>query len=96
MNRLDEWLTAVAAELGVSLAPGAGLDTDAVLALTRDVAHGVARPAAPLTALLVGIAAGQAGGGPQALADAVRSTAVLTERWTDEHGGDSPPDGGGG
>jgi hypothetical protein len=31
----------------------------AVLDLARDVAHGVARPAAPLTAYLVGVAVGQ-------------------------------------
>ncbi|MCD0450191.1 DUF6457 domain-containing protein [Actinocorallia sp. API 0066] len=35
------------------------LDTQTVLDLTRDVAHSVARPAAPLTAYLLGVAVGQ-------------------------------------
>jgi hypothetical protein len=52
---LDEWVGAVSAELG--LGP---VDTKAVLDLARDVAHGVARPAAPLTCLLVGLAADSA------------------------------------
>jgi uncharacterized protein DUF6457 len=49
---LDEWVTTVSDELG--LGP---IDVKAVLDLARDVAHGVARPAAPLTCLLVGLAA---------------------------------------
>jgi hypothetical protein len=49
---LDEWVKAVSDEL--SLGP---IDVKAVLDLARDVAHGVARPAAPLTCLLVGLAA---------------------------------------
>jgi hypothetical protein len=52
---LDEWVVAVSEELG--LGP---IDSKAVLDLARDVAHGVARPAAPLTCLLVGLAAGSA------------------------------------
>jgi hypothetical protein len=49
---LDEWVKAVSDELG--LGP---IQVKAVLDLARDVAHGVARPAAPLTCLLVGLAA---------------------------------------
>lgn len=49
---LDEWVSAVCAELGVD-APQA----TSVLDFARDVAHGVGRPAAPLTALIVGLAA---------------------------------------
>jgi Domain of unknown function (DUF6457) len=49
---LDDWVTAVSAELGIG-----PLDSAAVLDLARDVAHGIARPAAPLTCLLVGLAA---------------------------------------
>lgn len=50
---LDEWVARVADELGVEIP-----DSVAVLDLARDVAHGVARPAAPLTCLLVGLAVG--------------------------------------
>ena len=56
MNTLDEWAAAVCAELGLD---PAALDPRLVLDLARDVAHGVARPAAPLTAYLLGVAVGQ-------------------------------------
>jgi len=67
-NVLDEWISAVKDELGVDL----DVDTHLLLDLARDAAHGVARPAAPLTTFLVGYAAGQAGGGPEAVALALR------------------------
>ncbi len=56
MNTLDEWAAAVCGELGLD---PAALDPRLVLDLARDVAHGVARPAAPLTAYLLGVAVGQ-------------------------------------
>lgn len=56
---LREWTARVAPALGVD---GALVDAtgDEVLDMVRDVAHGVVRPAAPLTAYLVGLAAGAA------------------------------------
>ncbi|MDG4865578.1 DUF6457 domain-containing protein, partial [Streptomyces sp. T-3] len=66
---LDEWITAVKDELGIDL----DVDTGLLLDLARDAAHGVARPAAPLTTFLVGYAAAQAkDGGPEAVAEACR------------------------
>ncbi len=56
MSTLDEWARAACAELGLD---PAALDVRLVLDLARDVAHGVARPAAPLTAYLLGVAVGQ-------------------------------------
>jgi hypothetical protein len=50
MSELDGWITAVCLELGLDPA----LAPDAVLDVARDVAHGVARPAAPLTTFLLG------------------------------------------
>jgi hypothetical protein len=64
---LPEWVEAVCRELGIT-AP----DPKAVLDLARDVAHRVDRPAAPVTALLIGLAAS----GPDelpALMDRVRA-----------------------
>lgn len=58
MNTLEEWTSQVCAALGLD--PEA-TDRDLILDLTRDVARGVARPAAPLTAFLVGLAAGRDG-----------------------------------
>jgi hypothetical protein len=53
MNTLEEWTVAVCADLGVPHP-----DTKAILDMAREVAHGVDRPAAPLTAFLVGVAVG--------------------------------------
>lgn len=77
---LDEWISAAKAELGVDL----DVDTGVLLDLARDAAHGVARPAAPLTTFLVGYAAAQAGGGPEAVAEAARKAVALAVRWAQE------------
>jgi molybdopterin-guanine dinucleotide biosynthesis protein A len=77
---LDEWISAVKDELGIDL----DVDTGVLLDLARDAAHGVARPAAPLTTFLVGYAAARADGGPQAVAEAARKAAALAQRWADE------------
>ncbi len=84
---LDEWITAVKDELGFEL----DVDITVLLDLARDAAHGVARPAAPLTTFLVGYAAGRAaagGGGPEAVAEASRKATALALRWADEAAGD--------
>ncbi|MEU1276880.1 NTP transferase domain-containing protein [Streptomyces sp. NPDC005805] len=84
---LDEWITVVKNELGIRL----DVDTPGLLDLARDAAHGVARPAAPLTTFLVGYAAAQAGGGPEAVAEAARKAAALATRWAEEaEGADAP------
>ncbi|MFJ9622770.1 NTP transferase domain-containing protein [Streptomyces sp. NPDC101181] len=83
---LDEWITSVKNELGIEL----DVDTGVLLDLARDAAHGVARPAAPLTTFLVGYAAARAGAdaGPEAaaaaVADAARKAADLALRWEAE------------
>ncbi|MEU1512533.1 NTP transferase domain-containing protein [Streptomyces sp. NPDC005811] len=77
---LDEWISAVKDELGIDLE----VDTGVLLDLARDAAHGVARPAAPLTTFLVGYAAAQAQGGPEAVAEAARKAAALALRWANE------------
>ncbi|MFD7237923.1 NTP transferase domain-containing protein [Streptomyces syringium] len=77
---LDEWISAAKAELGIEL----DVDVTALLDLARDAAHGVARPAAPLTTFLVGYAAAQRGGGAEAVADATRKAVALAARWAEE------------
>ena len=52
---LERWATALATELGLD---PAAVPTGDILDLARDVAHGVARPAAPLSTFLVGLAVG--------------------------------------
>lgn len=56
MTKMDEWLTAAGAELGLDPNPD---DVRVVLDLARDVAHQVLRPGAPVTAYLLGIAVGR-------------------------------------
>ncbi|MFD7838933.1 NTP transferase domain-containing protein [Streptomyces sp. NPDC059761] len=81
---LDQWITAVKTELGIDVA----VDTKILLDLARDAAHGVARPAAPLTTFLVGYAAARAeaaGADPAtAVAEASRKAADLALRWAAE------------
>jgi hypothetical protein len=74
MNTMEEWTAAVCADLG--LGP-AWADRTIVLDLTRDVAQGVARPAAPLTAYLLGMAVGQG----MALPDAAGRISALAASW---------------
>ncbi|GAA2270316.1 hypothetical protein GCM10010149_09550 [Nonomuraea roseoviolacea subsp. roseoviolacea] len=74
MNVLNEWTALACKELGVD---PARVDRDLILELTKEVAHGVARPAAPLTAYLLGLAQG-AGTAPE---DAVARLTALARDW---------------
>jgi|RhiMethySRZTD1v2_1073278.scaffolds.fasta_scaffold561006_2 hypothetical protein len=65
MATLDEWTAQICAALGL---PPDCVDRDLVLDLARDSAHRVARPAAPLTTYLAGVAVGR--GATPAEADA--------------------------
>ena len=53
---IDRWVMAVAEDLGLAPNPA---DTRLILDMTKDVAHNVDRPAAPVTAYLVGMAVGR-------------------------------------
>ncbi|MFG1967160.1 DUF6457 domain-containing protein [Nonomuraea sp. NPDC049028] len=74
MNVLNEWTALACEELGID---PARVDRDLILDLTKEVAHGVARPAAPLTAYLLGLAEG-AGTAPE---DAVARITALAKNW---------------
>lgn len=74
MNTLAEWTARACEELGLD--PGT-LDSAVVLDLARDVAHEVARPAAPLTAFLLGVAVGQGQPAP----DAASRLRALAASW---------------
>jgi hypothetical protein len=80
MSGLDQWTAAVCAELGID--PGSE-STKTVLNLARVVAHSVDRPAAPLTAYLLGVAVGHG----QPLADTAMRLQRLARAWPD----DRPP-----
>ena len=64
---LEEWVVELAAALDL---PANSADIALLLDLARDAAHTVARPAAPVTTFLVGLAAGRAGGQPGDVATA--------------------------
>ncbi|MET1037253.1 MAG: DUF6457 domain-containing protein, partial [Aeromicrobium sp.] len=57
------------------------LDVDTVLKLAADAAHGVMRPAAPLTTFLVGVALGQAGGDPGRVKEILAAVDAAIGRW---------------
>jgi hypothetical protein len=85
MSTMERWIAAAKAELDIDL----DVDITELLDMTKVVAHKVARPAAPLTAFLVGYAAAQAGGGEAAVVAASRKAAALAERQEETDPGNS-------
>jgi hypothetical protein len=74
MTALADWITAACAELGID--PGV-VDERVILDLARDAAHQVDRPAAPVTAFLLGVAVGH--GNP--LAATAERLSALAATW---------------
>jgi hypothetical protein len=68
MSTLDDWVVQAADALGLE----ATMDIALVLDLAREVAHSVARPAAPVTSYLLGLAVANG-------ADVEQAAAMLTE-----------------
>ncbi|MWB99844.1 hypothetical protein GB864_14950 [Agromyces sp. MMS17-SY077] len=77
---LDDWVAHLATELGVD---PAAVPIGRILDLTGDVARGVARPAAPVSAFVIGLAVGAGLGDVDALA---RRTSELAADWRPEAG----------
>jgi len=75
---LDEWAGVLRERFG--LAPD-DVPISAVLDLAGDVAHGVARPAAPLSAFVAGLVAGRAGGTPEQAREAMAAISALATSW---------------
>jgi hypothetical protein len=77
---MSEWVAEVCRDLELELA-----DQDAtvnqVLDLTADVAHGVARPAAPVTAFLIGLAAGRSAHPDETVAELTRTLGERAKSW---------------
>jgi hypothetical protein len=78
-DSLDRWAAAASAELGIE-PPGDFIKK--VLDLARVAAHRVDRPAAPVTAFLLGIAVGQ--GRP--LPESARQLQGLAQAWPRDAG----------
>lgn len=66
---MDAWIEAVCRELGLEGVEG-GVDVGAVLEVARDAAHGVQRPAAPVSTYLMGLAVA-AGADPREAAERI-------------------------
>ena len=75
---LNDWLAALASRLGLDPAE---VPIGALLDVARDVAHGVARPAAPLSTFLVGFAASRAGGTADDVRAACATASELALEW---------------
>lgn len=77
MTTLGDWISAACAELGVN---SDVVDERIILDLARDAAHQVDRPAAPVTAFLLGVAVGS--GKP--LAPTAERLSALALTWPDQ------------
>jgi len=75
VTTLDSWTAAACAELGID---PAAVHVPMILDLARVVAHQVDRPAAPVTAFMLGLAAA-AGQSPD---EAARRLRALADAWT--------------
>jgi hypothetical protein len=73
---VEDWTPRLAAELGLDAGSGA-IDIDAILGVAGVVAHAVERKAAPVSAFLIGLAAGRAGGSPEDVAAAIERVRAL-------------------
>jgi len=80
MSTLDDWMAQAERALDVPAGSVTNELRDELLDLTRDVAHGVARIAGPLTCYLVGVAVGRGQSPATALASL---TAVLPAAGSD-------------
>ena len=84
---LHDWIDELADVLDVDTEVDEGL----ILDLARVAAHNVARPAAPITAYLLGVAAGQSGADLEELEVLAGRAQALAEGW-DRPAGTRDPD----
>ncbi|MCW4466890.1 DUF6457 domain-containing protein [Glutamicibacter sp. MNS18] len=81
---LDEWLSAAAEELGLDENE---VDIATLLDVAKDVAHSVARPAAPLSTFLLGLALGRSAPGTE-LGELAGQLSARAKRWAAEQQGE--------
>lgn len=83
---LHDWID----ELCDTLELDAEVDETLLLDLARDVAHAVARPAAPLSTYLLGLAAGAKGGDPAVVEELAERVRSLADGWDQPATPDEP------
>ena len=81
MSSLEDWYAEVSRQLGIPDAVGWERAPVVVLDLARDVAHGVDRPAAPLTSFLLGVAVGRADDARGSLDDLAERVKALISQY---------------
>ncbi|MFC4137547.1 MULTISPECIES: DUF6457 domain-containing protein [unclassified Microbacterium] len=77
---LEEWAVALRERFGLG---AEDVPIGLILDLARDVANGVARPAAPFSAFVAGLVAGRQGGSPDDVRAAVAAVVELAGTWPD-------------
>lgn len=77
-ERMQRWIESARVELDIP--PEVTLQVAELLDLARTAAHGVTRPAAPLTTFLAGYAAGRAGGTDADITDAIVRLTALADK----------------
>lgn len=75
---MQDWVNALCQELDV---PVDDVDIDAILELAADAAHNIERPAAPVTAFVVGYASALRGGGGHVVTAAAHAAGELARGW---------------
>ncbi len=77
---LHDWIDELCDALDIE----AEVDEGLVLDLARDVAHGVERPAAPISTFLLGYAAALHGADPDTMEELAGRASALAEKWGGE------------
>ena len=77
-DTLTAWARALADALELDIA---NVDVNTILDVAAEAAHGVVRPAAPLTTFLIGYAAGQRAANGDDLAPECERASVLARQW---------------
>ncbi|OJU38641.1 MAG: molybdopterin-guanine dinucleotide biosynthesis protein MobA [Microbacterium sp. 69-10] len=75
---LDDWADALREHFDLS---ADDVPISLILDLARDVANGVARPAAPFSAFVAGLVAGRRGGSPDDISAVVADVTTLAGDW---------------
>ena len=89
-HALDAWVIAASRALGLEPSTEA---TPTILNMARDVAHNVARPAAPVSAFLLGLAVAQSASPGSTLEHLSQRLVELASEWeTDSSGGEQITD----